>query len=433
MITLIRKFFKKKKSNFQIDQSEIVLHEKYRILQRKLRSLKKQYRSSSKSEKKELREEIKSTEEKLESAFYEKHLYADGFRRSDLSHYYKHIRLARPISIILNIFLWGALLWMGNISSVVKLLIIIFAVPSTIGSIVELSFLLKIKNRILVPVEALEKGVEEIADGNFNVEVKMEKPNEISNLINAFNNMAKKLKEDEKLKEAYEENRKDLIANISHDLKTPITSIQGYVEALLEPETLTEEKKANYLKIISNNTGYLNRLIDDLFLFSRLDIQKLDFHFVKTSIKPFLQDMMEEFNLDLSERNVSFEYRDELDKDYYTNIDARRFHQVIYNIISNAVKYGQSNSLVIRTRLYLQGDNFCIDIADNGPGIPQEKLQHIFERFYRVDTERTKDFSSTGLGLAIAKELIEAHDGHISVTSEVSKGTCFTIDLPVLQ
>jgi len=245
--------------------------------------------------------------------------------------------------------------------------------------------------------------------------------------------MANKLQESEKIKAEYEENRKKLIANISHDLKTPITSIQGYIEAITEGNSMPPEDLSRYLKIIYNNTVYINRLIDDLFLFSKLDMQKLEFQFVNVNVRSFVNDMMEEFKLEFEEKNIRFDYYDRLSEDYSFNVDGKRLNQVFRNIIGNAEKYGLEQNVFIRTELYKFNDFVCIDIKDNGPGIPEDKLIHIFDRFYRIDTERTKDFMSTGLGLAIAKELVEAHRGRITVSSVENEGTCFTVMLPITQ
>jgi signal transduction histidine kinase len=242
--------------------------------------------------------------------------------------------------------------------------------------------------------------------------------------------MAQKLQQGEKLKAEYEENRKALVANISHDLKTPITSIKGYIEALLEGSLESPDKRDAYLKVIHHNIDYLNRLIDDLFLFSKLDMQKLHFNFERIEIRNFLGDLMEEFQLELGDRKIRFGFRDELTGEPYVNLDAKRFYQAISNIIRNAVSHGPEHGLSLGVKLYRQDDWIAIDIEDNGPGIDKDKLKYIFNRFYRIDTERTKDSQGTGLGLAITKELILAHGGEIAVTSSINTGTCFTILLP---
>ncbi|MCI2105286.1 MAG: HAMP domain-containing histidine kinase [Intestinimonas sp.] len=389
----------------------------------------RKYLSATNAEKKMIRDKMHAVDEKINEEIVKRHIHARRYQ-SDLKQYYRHIHVTRPISMVINLILWGLLFWFGGVSTVLKIIILIFALVSTAGSLLELTFLMRVKSRILLPVEELTNSVDEIAKGNYNVEVKAERSSEINSLIAAFNGMAQKLKEDERIQTEYENNRKALIANISHDLKTPMTSIEGYIEALLDRNDLSDAKKAKYLKIISDNTDYMNHLIDDLFLFSKLDMQKLELNFKTVSVRPFLWDMIEELNLDFEERGVSMRYRDDLQGNCQANLDGRRFHQIIRNLTENAIKYGPKTGLSIDVRLYGGEKEFHIDISDNGPGIPPEKLPHIFERFYRVDSERTKDFSGTGLGLAIAKELVEAHSGTISVISEEGCGTCFTLSFP---
>lgn len=350
--------------------------------------------------------------------------------REDFEQYYKHIYRTRPLILILNLAFWFLLFWFGGVGIGLKIAILIFALATTAGSLYELAFSVKVKARILRPVEKLVEGVSEIAKGNYNVSVCIDAPSEISSLITAFNEMARKLGESERLKAEYEENRKALIANISHDLKTPITSIQGYIEVLTSGENISPEKTETYLNVILNNTTYMNRLIDDLFLFAKLDMQKLDFHFDELKVSPLIDDMMEEFKLDLQEKELSFEFVNALACNPTVKLDAKRFYQVIHNMIDNSVKYGSKEKLEIKSKLY-EADGFvCLDISDNGPGISEGNLPHIFERFYRADAVRTKDLSSTGLGLAIARELIHAHGGEITVLSRLAEGTCFTISIP---
>ncbi|MCI1583820.1 MAG: HAMP domain-containing histidine kinase [Clostridium beijerinckii] len=289
------------------------------------------------------------------------------------------------------------------------------------------------EKRIMEPLEKLKDGVDQIAKGNYDVRIDNNVCNEIGVLIYDFNKMAETLSKAEKIQQEYEENRKDLIANISHDLKTPITSINGYIEALVDGVVTSPDKVNNYLKVIYNNTTYINNLIDDLFLFSKLDMQKLDFNFEKIKIRAFMADLMEEFNFVLKEKDIGFKFQDNLLEELDVNIDRKRIYQVIRNIIGNAMKYGRQQEQVIEVQLGNNDLYVNIEVKDNGPGIPQDKLPHIFNRFYRIDAERTKDFMSTGLGLAIAKEMVEAHDGRIHVNSIVGEGGSFIIQLPIMR
>jgi signal transduction histidine kinase len=346
---------------------------------------------------------------------------------NEFQRYNRYFRYGRLAVVLFNVLIFYLLFsWVG-----IKAIGILFAVLIVTKEIIQFIFLLSLEKRIIKPIERLKQGVDEIAKGNYNVKIESDISSDLWLLIASFNDMAQKLYESEKMQAEYEENRKALIANVSHDLKTPITSMQGYLEALLDGTVKSSENQDKYLKTIYQNTVYINKLIDDLFLFSKLDMQKLEFQFETVQIQDFMDDLMEEYKFDFEERNIQFQYAAQLETNHYVNLDRKRFYQAFNNIISNAVKHGPENDLSIQVKLYRQDDFICIDIQDNGPGIAADKLPFIFDRFYCIDTERTKDFVSTGLGLAIAKELVEAHRGIITVSSIANKGTCFTIMIPV--
>ncbi|WP_378955171.1 sensor histidine kinase [Pelosinus sp. sgz500959] len=343
--------------------------------------------------------------------------------------YHQYFRYFRPVIVLFNILILYLLFTWGGFKGVG----IFLAVIISLKEIAQFIFILRLEKRIFTPIEKLRLGVDEIAKGNYNVKVECDVPNDLGLLIFSFNEMAQKLYEGERIQNEYEENRKTLIANISHDLKTPITAIQGYIEALLDENNKFEGDKEKYLKTIHHNTLYINKLIDDLFLFSKLDMQKLDFNYERIEICSFMDDFMEEYKFHLEEKNIQFQYISELEENYHINLDRKRFHQAFNNIISNAVQHGPETDLSIKIRLYQEKDCICLGIQDNGYGIAPDKLPYIFDRFYRIDAERKKDYMCTGLGLAIAKELIEAHCGEITVSSKEKEGTCFTMVLPILQ
>ncbi len=344
----------------------------------------------------------------------------------EFNHYNRRLKYFRPVAIAINLILWYLLIrYMG-----IGIFGVFIAVLISIVGVYEIFFLWRLEKRVFEPIDQLKKGVEEIARGNYGVRIECDVLNDITLLVASFNQMARKLQEAEKIKAEYEENRKDLLANISHDLKTPITSIQGYIEAILERTDLTSEDLHYYLQIIYNNTAYMNKLIDDLFLFSKLDLDKLEFQLEEIPVRKFMNDLMEELGLELAEKRVEFSYQDSLTSEYTVNIDRKRIYQAIRNIIGNALKYGPEKGLMIDTVLSRREEWILIEIRDNGPGISSEKLPFIFDRFYRIDTERTKDTGSTGLGLAITRELVEAHQGKVTVSSCLQEGSCFAIQLP---
>ncbi|WP_407314541.1 sensor histidine kinase [Desulfosporosinus sp. SB140] len=353
-------------------------------------------------------------------------------RHREFNQYHKSLRFFRPISIAVNLLiLYFLFQWMG-----LKAISVFFAVFIIVKEVLQFTFLWRIEKRVFKPILKLKNGVEEIAKGNYDVKIETDRICElgfIGLLVDSFNEMAQKLQASEKIKSEYEENRKTLIANISHDLKTPITSVQGYIEAILDGVVNSPDKVDKYLKTIYQNIIYIDKLIDDLFIFSKLDLQKLEFRFEAIQIRAFMQDLMEEFKFELEERNINFNYINKMEGDFHLNIDRKRLHQVFKNIIGNAVKYGSNPGFSISIQMDRQDDFIIIDIEDNGPGIPSDKLPYIFNRFYRIDNERTKDLMSTGLGLAIAKELVQAHGGFIAVSSIEQEGTCFSLKLPVIK
>jgi len=368
-----------------------------------------------------------NSDKQCEDQFIEKFRMIHRHHHREFRRYHRYFRYFRPAIVLFNILILYLLFsWVGF-----KGIGIFFAILISVKEVFQFIFILRLEKRIFTPIDKLKSGVDEIAKGNYNVKVECDIPNDLGLLIFSFNEMAQKLAESEKLQIEYEENRKTLIANISHDLKTPITAIQGYIEALLDGSIKSERDKDKYLSTIHHNTVYINKLIDDLFLFSKLDMQKLDFSYEPVQICAFMNDFMEEYRFDLEEKNIKFHYISELKTNYCVYLDGKRFHQAFNNIISNAIKHGPENDLSITINLTLQQNFICLDIKDNGPGIPADKLPYIFDRFYRIDMERKKDYVCTGLGLAIARELIEAHKGKISVSSIENEGTCFTIMLPI--
>jgi signal transduction histidine kinase len=293
----------------------------------------------------------------------------------------------------------------------------------------------RIYNQILKPVEDLKRGLFEVSRGNYGVEVTPGSAPEIAELIHVFNSTSQRLKASEMEKGKYEANRKDLIASISHDLKTPITSINGFIDGILDGVADSPEKQEAYYKIIQQNARYMNRLIDDLLLYSKLDLHKLNFECTSLSINDYVNELFQELELEHEEHGVEMSYQDEMRSPVTLVIDSKLMTRAIRNIVGNAVAYGQKTSARIDFKLSLEsgGEWLKLEIKDNGPGIPNEQLEKIFERFYRGDDARTMASGSSGLGLAIAKEIVEAHLGQIWVESELGLGTTIGIRLPLNQ
>lgn len=312
-------------------------------------------------------------------------------------------------------------------------LLLIFAGIFVIKEIIGLLLSRHIYDNILRPVEELKKGFYEVSHGNYDVEIIPGMAPEITELIYAFNHMSHQLKASEIEKQKYEENRKELIASISHDLKTPITSINGFVDGILEGVADSPEKQEAYIRIIQQNARYLNRLIDDLLLYSKLDLHKLNFVCSELSIGDYISELFQELELEHEENGIQMILDNTLQTQIMLEIDPKLMTRAIRNIVSNAISYGKKELAKIEFKLSLKMEThfIALEIKDNGPGISEDQRNRIFERFYRGNNARTMSSGSSGLGLAIAKEIVEAHKGNIWVKSELEMGTTIGIELPI--
>lgn len=286
-----------------------------------------------------------------------------------------------------------------------------------------------VSRSIVRPLKALKRAAEQIKEGNLDYVVKSSSRDEIGELFAAFEQMRGKLKHSVSLQLQYEENRKELISNISHDLKTPVTSIKGYVEGILDGVADTPDKLDKYIKTIYAKATDMDRLIDELFLFSKLDLHNLPFHFEKVDLVRFLQDCTEELQFDLNEKGISLSLDLPKDAAYQVVVDREKLKRVVQNVLENAVKYMDQPQGLITIRLMEQAEWVLVQIQDNGQGIPEEALPFIFDRFYRADPSRNSNTGGSGLGLAIVKQIIEGHGGEIRAASEMGIGTSifFTI------
>ncbi|MCX7923175.1 MAG: HAMP domain-containing histidine kinase [Clostridia bacterium] len=276
---------------------------------------------------------------------------------------------------------------------------------------------------IIKPLKVLKHGAEQIKEGNLDFKVKVTSRDEFGQVCLAFEEMRSKLKESIDTQLQYEENRKELISSISHDLKTPITAIKGYVEGIMDGVADSPEKMNKYIKTIYAKAIDMDKMIDDLFLFSKLDLKKLPFNFEKIGIKDYFDDCIEELRIDLDEKQIQMNYDIDFNEEITVLIDREKLKRVIINIVENSVKYMQKDNGKISIRLNNRDNEVLVQIEDNGQGIKNEELPYIFDRFYRADPSRNTAKGGSGLGLAIAKQIIEGHGGEIWVESEYGEGT----------
>lgn len=287
---------------------------------------------------------------------------------------------------------------------------------------------------IITPLEILNRATSEIARGNLDHAIESSSNDEVGELCRSFETMRLKLKEAQKLSQSYEKNRKELIANISHDLKTPITTIRGYVQGIMEGVASTHEKESKYIQTIYSNAIQMDRLIDELFLFSKLDLNQLEFEFEAVNIQAFLQDCVEDKGYDLENKGITLNFAARYSSQALIWADRQRLQRVINNIMVNSEQHQDpaKNQTLLEINLSENVNEAIIEIKDNGPGISPENLPYIFDRLYRGDPSRNRQNKGSGLGLSIAKQIIEAHGGRIWAESEVNIGTSIFFTLKKL-
>lgn len=286
------------------------------------------------------------------------------------------------------------------------------------------------------PLEALEKATKTLGkdaqkENPFTPTSHQTVSTEVKQLQLSFEQMWQDLEEANAEREKYEANRKELIANISHDLKTPITSIIGYVEGLMDGVANTEEKKQRYLTVIHEKSLGLNDLIEELFLYSKLDLDRAVFTMEKTNFTRFIAHILEEYRLEQELVITSVLPTEAL----YVQMDPTQMNRVITNLIQNSIKFADptKEQLAFTISLTHNQTDLVLTITDNGIGIDKKELPYLFERFYRVDKSRTPTVKGSGLGLSIVKQIIDYHQGTITVTSKKGDGTNVIITLPLLE
>ena len=276
------------------------------------------------------------------------------------------------------------------------------------------------------PIGKLNTAMNNIRDGNLEYMLQTDEEGEIGELYRNYEDMRLRLKEsaDEKLER--EKQSRELISNISHDLKTPITSIKGYVEGLIDGVANTPEKRDKYIRTIYNKANDMDRLINELTLYSRIDSEKVPYNFRKLNVADYFGDCVEEIGMDLESRGISLDYSSLISPDTVIVADPEQMKRVINNIVGNSVKYMDPAKPKgrIEIRILDEQDSVRIEIEDNGVGIAQKDLPNIFDRFYRTDASRNSSQGGSGIGLSIVKKIVEDHGGYIWATSREGKGTC---------
>ncbi|GAB7388549.1 HAMP domain-containing sensor histidine kinase [Bacillaceae bacterium] len=284
-----------------------------------------------------------------------------------------------------------------------------------------LGFTFVLSRKLSDPLIAMERATRQIAKGKLDTRVNVTSGDELGSLAEAINDLAKNL-------QRYHDTRKEFFANISHELRTPITYIEGYAKILRDGLYESEEEKKQYLEIIHQEAKRLTRMIEDLFELSKMEEGKLDLHRERIDLAEVMENAVRKAHLRVSRKGLKIELDIEDDLPFVYG-DGLRMEQIFINLLDNAIRYTEHGKISIK--MWREEQNWVmIQIEDTGIGIPEHEIPFIFERFYRVEKSRSREYGGTGLGLAIVKQLVEWQGGEIRVFSEVGKGTRFQILFP---
>lgn len=286
-----------------------------------------------------------------------------------------------------------------------------------------LSVGLWIYRSIAVPLVKLKKATKNIKEGNLDFVLEVEGNDEFSQLCQDFEEMRKRLKESTEEKILMDKENKELISNISHDLKTPITAVKGYVEGIMDGVADTPEKMDRYVRTIYNKTNEMDHLINELTFYSKIDTNRIPYTFSKLNVEDYFSDCAEELGLEMETRGIELVYANYVEKGVQVIADGEQIRRVIHNIVSNAIKYMEKPRGIIQLRVKDVGDFIQVEIEDNGKGIAAKDLPYIFDRFYRTDVSRNSSKRGSGIGLSIVKKIMEDHGGKVWATSRLGIGT----------
>ena len=280
---------------------------------------------------------------------------------------------------------------------------------------------------VATPLVKLRKATQNIKEGNLDFVLEVDGTDEFAELCRDFEEMRRRLKESAEEKVLLDKENKELISNISHDLKTPITAVKGYVEGIMDGVADTPEKMDRYVRTIYNKTNEMDHLINELTFYSKIDTNRIPYTFSKLNVDDYFSDCAEEVGLELETRGIQLYYANYVEKDVLVIADGEQIRRVIHNIISNAIKYMDKPKGVIQIRVKDVGDFIQVEIEDNGKGIASKDLTYIFDRFYRTDVSRyltsKEDDRMHGIGLSIVRKILEDHGGKVWATSREEIGT----------
>ncbi len=308
-----------------------------------------------------------------------------------------------------------------------------FVLASLIIFVFGTSFLLSrfVLKNILQPLKKLKDGAVKIREGDFTLQLDHEEDDEIKPVIASFNLMAEKLQESVRDRRIQEDNQKELVASISHDLRTPLTTIKAYIEGLIDGVADSPAKRRRYLQVIKKNTDELNSMIEELFLFSKISLGEKAIPFEPINLKEMLEFFVSENNYAWKKAGATVTLKAQ--DDIVIMGSYLLLERILSNIIGNSIKYKPEYEIDCYIKLIGQNKIAILSIADNGSGVPEESLERLVEPFYRTDKARSRTEDGTGLGLSIAVRAVEMMKGAMRIENVKPHGLMVIIELPILK
>lgn len=307
------------------------------------------------------------------------------------------------------------------------LMLIVFSTFFICFAVVSIVVQKKNNKNIIIPIINLTRETEKLRKGQLETAITEHGFGEIKELEIAVEQLRLELKNSIYHQQKSDENRKFLISSISHDLKTPVTSIRGYIEGVIDKVADTDERKEYYLLKAVDKTKLISTMIEDLLLYSKLDLNQMSFEKQNVDINKYMESCIDDSIREFGLQNKLIILQNKLTKRYFVTIDNEKFKRVVQNIVDNARANIEEKGL-LKIILRETNSSVIIEFKDNGKGIAKEDLPQIFDRFYRADIARTVEGSS-GLGLAISKQIVEGLKGRIWAISEAGQGTSIMISL----
>ncbi|EIJ78521.1 histidine kinase [Bacillus methanolicus PB1] len=312
---------------------------------------------------------------------------------------------------------------LAKISELTNDFVFVWIIAGSVFALVAVLLGTKWIGRLTRPLIEMKEAANRVSQGDYSARIHLQSNDEVGQLANAFNHMSASIqKEDER--------KKEFIANVSHELRTPISYVKGYSEAIVSGIVKNEEEMNKYLQLIHREAGRMERLVYDLLDLSKLDAEEYKLNKLPIPLAQVIEDAIQKYLPILKEKGIQLHTN--LDPDLIINGDAERMEQIVQNLIDNSICYTEKGG-TISVSLMADPEGCKLEIADTGTGIPPEDLKKVTQRFYRVNKGRSRNDGGTGLGLAIVEKLVHLHNGKLTITSDIGKGTTVAIVLPSLK